>query len=100
MCSATAHVCFVPKADIRPNGRLGGTLNSQVDLAAKRPEIDRLGEKRFSAVLQSFALGVRVAIGAPAAGCRGCLAPDTRRLVRPRAMIDEATLGTTELPGA
>ena len=45
------------------NGCLSGALDPQVDLAAKRPEIDRLGEKRFSAVLQSFALGVRVAIG-------------------------------------
>jgi hypothetical protein len=32
-------------------GRLSGALNPQVDLAAKRSEIDRFGEKRFSAIL-------------------------------------------------
>jgi hypothetical protein len=64
MCGATRDVRFVPKADMdQTSGRLSGALDPQVDLAAKRAEIDRLGEKRFSAVLQSFALGIRVAIG-------------------------------------
>jgi hypothetical protein len=40
-----------------------GLFDSRVDLVAKRPEIDRLGEKRLSTTLQSFALGVRIAIG-------------------------------------
>ena len=51
MCGALGDVRYVPIADIDRRVRLGGALNPHVDLAAKSPEIDRLGEKRFSAVL-------------------------------------------------
>jgi hypothetical protein len=56
ICSAQTYVRFVPKADIQPAGfsrsvASGGALNPQVDFAAKRAEIDRPGEKCFSAVL-------------------------------------------------
>src|SRR5262245_12670475 len=50
----------------RPRGRAlrsGGVLDPRVDLAAQHPEIDGLGEKRFSAALQCLALGLRIAIG-------------------------------------
>jgi hypothetical protein len=59
------HVRFGPKADIWPDGRsasLSGAGDAHINLAAKRSEIDRFGEKRVSAVLQGLALGLRIAI--------------------------------------
>src|SRR5262249_26324108 len=43
--------------------QLGCLGHPRVDFAAQHPKIDRLGEKRISAALQCFALGVRIAIG-------------------------------------
>ena len=42
---------------------LCGALDPRVDFAAQHAKIDGLGEKRISAALQCFALGVRIAIG-------------------------------------
>src|SRR5450759_1761210 len=39
-----------------------GALNPRFDFAAKRPEIDRLGQKCLSAVLQRLTLRLRIAI--------------------------------------
>src|SRR5450759_3680168 len=36
--------------------------DAHVDFAAERPEIDRLGQKRLSAVLQRLALRLRIAV--------------------------------------
>src|SRR5512144_2617152 len=64
MCGALAHVCFGAEADIGADQCcLSGVFDAQINLAAKRPEIDRLGEKCVSTVLQGLALGVRIAIG-------------------------------------
>ena len=60
MCGATRHVRFVRIADIRPSR---SAFNPRIDFTAQNPEIDRLGEKRFSAILQCLALGLGIAIG-------------------------------------
>ena len=55
MCSAKRHVRLVPIADIQPAGfscsvASDGALNPQVDLAAKRPEIDSVSAPFSKAV--------------------------------------------------
>jgi hypothetical protein len=50
-------VCFVPgrdscsAANSKDFGRLCGAFNAAIDFASKHPEIDRLGQKRFCAIL-------------------------------------------------
>ena len=39
-----------------------GTFNPHIDFATERPEVDWFGQKRLSAVLQSLALCLRIAI--------------------------------------
>ena len=61
--SAKRHVRFTPESDTERVLSLRGPFDVRVDLAAQRPEIDRLGEKRFSAALQCLALGLAVPFG-------------------------------------
>ena len=39
-----------------------GALNPHIDFAAERPEIDRLGQKRLSAIRQRLTLRLRIAV--------------------------------------
>jgi len=52
------------KRDIRTDESiLRGAFNTHIDLVAKRPEIDWLGEKRIGTVLQGLLLCIRIPIG-------------------------------------
>jgi len=79
IATAKGRVCFTPESGhVRCNSPcplwansghwsrrvvLSGALDAQINLAPKRPEIDRFGEQRLGAILQSLPLGIRIAIG-------------------------------------
>src|SRR5260370_26209639 len=61
-CPKSAKSGFMHRNKFGEFDPLCGAFHAAVDLAAQRPEIDRLGQKRLGAILERLTLGLRIAV--------------------------------------